>query len=262
MFRQLTPIVRAIFILIITVFLIQYLFGVDFVSVFGLRCVLSKNFAVYQYITHLFIHLGFIHLIGTVFALISFGPILEQTFGSRDFVIFLIVTGLGAALLSSYVHYAAINRISLLYYDYTLYPTPSNFEHYISRFTPRVYELYYQFLRNFYSNPKDLAFIEKSKSIAHDLVFLKMDMPIVGASGIIYGLLMGFAILFPNAELLMLFFPIPIKAKYFVGFYCLYELYSSIHESSIDSLVHFTHLGGAIFAYLFVKIWERKQENY
>lgn len=261
MIRQLTSIVRAIFILVVTVFLIQYLFGIDFISIFGLRCVLSKNFAVYQFITHLFVHLGFMHLLGTVFALISFGPVLEHTFGSRGFIIFLVFTGLGAAVLSSYMQYADINRISLLYCDYTLYPTPSNFEQYIGKFAPKVYEGSYQFIRSFYINPNDLAFIEKSKSIAHQLLLLKMDIPTVGASGVVYGLLMGFALLFPNAELMMLFFPIPIKAKYFVGFYFLYELYASIHESSSDSIVHFTHLGGAVFAYIFVQFWQRKQED-
>lgn len=262
MLKQMTPIVRVIFVLMVSVFLIQYLFGVDFISIFGLRCVGSKNFAVYQYITHLVVHLGFIHLLGTAFALISFGPVLEHTFGARGFIIFLVFTGLGAAIMSSYVQYAAINRISLLYYDYTLYPTPSNFEQYLGNFPTKIYEVNYQFIRNFYNNPVDFAFIEKSKEIAHQLVLLKMNIPIVGASGMVYGLLMGFALLYPNAELLMLFFPLPIKAKYFVGFYCLYELYASIHESSLDSIVHFTHLGGAIFAFIYVKFWQRRQKNY
>lgn len=261
MIRQLTPIVRVLFILIVAISLAQYLFGIDFISILGLRCVLSKNFAAFQFITHLFVHLGFIHLLGTVFALISFGPVLEQTFGPRDFIIFLVFIGVGAAVLSSCVQYADINRINLLYYDYTLYPNPSNFEHYIGKFSPKVYKEYYQFIRNFYINPNDLGFIEKSKSIAHQLVLSKMDIPIIGASSIVYGLLMGFALFFPNAELMMLFFPIPIKAKYFVGFYCLYELYTSIHDSSLDSIVHFMHLGGAVFAYIFVKFWQRKQGN-
>jgi membrane associated rhomboid family serine protease len=77
----------------------------------------------------------------------------------------------------------------------------------------------------------------------------------VGASGAIFGILFAFGYLFPNTELYMYFIPIPIKAKYFVGFYALFELYSGVQHSAGDNVAHFAHLGGMLVAFIVLKIW-------
>ena len=79
----------------------------------------------------------------------------------------------------------------------------------------------------------------------------------VGASGAVYAILMGFGVLYPNAELFIIPFPFPIKAKYFVTFYILIELYMGIF-STADGVAHFAHLGGMIFGYIMIKYWKRK----
>lgn len=88
--------------------------------------------------------------------------------------------------------------------------------------------------------------------------------PILGASGAIFGVLIAFAMLFPDVELMLLFFPIPIKAKYFVAGYIVLELYSGLGQASGDSVAHFAHLGGALFGFVMIRIWglNRKDNFY
>jgi len=80
----------------------------------------------------------------------------------------------------------------------------------------------------------------------------KMDIPMVGASGAIFGLLLGFGIKFPNAELMLIFLPIPIKAKYFIPLLMLVELYLGVNNFSWDNIAHFAHLGGALIGLLLI----------
>lgn len=85
------------------------------------------------------------------------------------------------------------------------------------------------------------------------------DTPTVGASGAVFGILVGFGMMFPNTELMLLFFPIPIKAKYFISFYVLMELYLGFNMSQGDNIAHFAHLGGALFGFILIKIWSKNR---
>jgi membrane associated rhomboid family serine protease len=97
--------------------------------------------------------------------------------------------------------------------------------------------------------------------ITHQVMAM-YQTPTVGASGAIFGILIAFGMLFPNTELLFLFFPIPIKAKYFVAIYVVFELYQGIKMAPGDNVAHFAHLGGALFGYLLVKYWNRKSDSF
>ncbi len=81
----------------------------------------------------------------------------------------------------------------------------------------------------------------------------------VGASGALFGILVAFGMLFPNTPLILIFFPIPIKAKYFVILYIILELYMGLQNSGSDNVAHFAHLGGALFGYILVKFWNRNR---
>jgi membrane associated rhomboid family serine protease len=89
-----------------------------------------------------------------------------------------------------------------------------------------------------------------------------VNSPMLGASGAVFGILMAFGMLFPNTELMLLFFPIPIKAKYFVLLYGGFELYSGLNRTPGDNVAHYAHLGGMLFAYILLKLWERKRTNF
>jgi membrane associated rhomboid family serine protease len=81
----------------------------------------------------------------------------------------------------------------------------------------------------------------------------------IGASGAIFGILAAFAMMFPNVELMFIFIPVPIKAKYLVPIYAVFELFFGIANFSKDNIAHFAHLGGAIVGFILIKIWKKTQ---
>ena len=196
--------------------------GIDLVKILGLHQFQSPDFRPHQLITHLFMHGNFTHLFFNMFALWMFGKILENVWGSKRFLIYYMITGIGAA------------SIHLLISQYQIIS--------ISNQIPEMVNLA---IEGRY-NPS----IPISKKLTQLII-----TPTVGASGAVFGLLLAFGMLFPNA-LLYLYFAIPIKAKYFVIGYGLIELYAGISNNPADNVAHFAHLGGMIFGFFLIKYWK------
>ena len=201
--------------------------GIDLVKIFGLHQFQSNDFRPHQIITHLFMHGSFTHLFFNMFALWMFGKILENIWGQKKFLIYYMITGIGAA------------AIHLIFCQYQII----NISHQIPELVNIAIEGKY--------NPS----IPLSKKLTQLII-----TPTVGASGAVFGLLLAFGMLFPNA-LLYLYFAIPIKAKYFVIGYGLIELYAGISNNPADNVAHFAHLGGMIFGYFLIKYW-KQDTNY
>ena len=226
-FANLTPVVKNLLIINIICFLPFLLFdhsnpGGPYTSLFGGFYFDSPNFRPWQFITYMFMHGGFQHILFNMFALFSFGPTLEYLMGSKKFLNFYFICGIGAGILQMSIQAIEVHNL-------------------IGSFTiplPRLEESYVQ------------AAGEHAQKL-----FDIYNAPLVGASGAIFGLLVAFGMLFPNLELMMLFIPIPIKAKYFVSFYVILEIYSGLNQSSGDSVAHFAHIGGALFGFILVKAW-------
>jgi membrane associated rhomboid family serine protease len=121
---------------------------------------------------------------------------------------------------------------------------------------------WYNFIENFGDNPNSSSYINESKRRVNYLYEREANIPLVGASGAIFGILMAFALLFPNTEIFLLFFPFPIKAKYFVLFYGLYEVYALVERAPGDNVAHLAHLGGMLFAFVLVKVWQKDRNNF
>ena len=119
------------------------------------------------------------------------------------------------------------------------------------------YNQLYDFIDSYEQNPSN-SNDNLSIAYANDLLKVKSDVPMVGASGAVFGILLAFAMLFPNMELMLLFLPIPVKAKYLVLVYGIYELWSEINRMPGDNVAHFAHLGGMLIGYLILKYWKRK----
>jgi hypothetical protein len=143
-------------------------------------------------------------------------------------------------------------------YEYN--PNPDEFYNYLSKYytlrNSRVYQLY----EDYYDNPNSKSLERESVNIVKEVFKLKLSIPMVGASGAIYGLLMAIALLFPNTQFMLLFPPIPIKAKYLALILGGIALISGIQGNPGDNVAHFAHLGGMIFAFIMIKIW-RKDRN-
>jgi len=197
--------------------------GIDLVKIFGLHQFQSNDFRPHQIITHLFMHGSFTHLFFNMFALWMFGKILENIWGQKKFLIYYMITGIGAA------------AIHLIFCQYQ-----------IINISNQIPDLFNIAIEGKY-NPS----IPLSKKLTQLII-----TPTVGASGAVFGLLLAFGMLFPNA-LLYLYFAIPIKAKYFVIGYGLIELYAGISNNPADNVAHFAHLGGMIFGYFLIKYWKK-----
>ena len=202
--------------------------GIDLVKILGLHQFQSPDFKPHQLITHLFMHGNFTHLFFNMFALWMFGKILENVWGSKRFLIYYMITGIGAA------------SIHLLISQYQIIS--------ISNQIPEMVNLA---IEGRY-NPS----IPISKKLTQLII-----TPTVGASGAVFGLLLAFGMLFPNA-LLYLYFAIPIKAKYFVIGYGLIELYAGISNNPADNVAHFAHLGGMIFGFFLIKYWKNDMTTF
>jgi membrane associated rhomboid family serine protease len=166
-----------------------------------------------------------------------FGRILEQFWGQQKFLIFYLVTGIGAGLVQELMWYIDLR------------PVIAEINNIASTGIPQGVNVGGNII---YSVPDLFAF--KAELLNRFIT--------VGASGAVFGLLLAFGMLFPNIQLFMLFLPIPIKAKYFVIFYGAFELFGGVRSISgsggVDNIAHFAHLGGMLFGFILIMYWKKK----
>lgn len=260
------PVVKNIIIINVILFAGTWLttdvFNSDFMwRHLALFSVKSPLFEPHQVITHIFMHANFAHIFFNMFGVFMFGRILEQLWGSRKMLIFYTVTGLGAAFIHLTVNYIQMSSMLNLANDFSSAPSYTLFHEIVTRFGSRTgnYDQIMSFMQQWFYKPDDLSFIETGRSYVSEILYGNLNIPTVGASGAVFGLLIAFAMMFPDAELMMIFLPIPIKAKYFVPFYALLELFFGVAGFQWDNVAHFAHLGGALFGFLMVKYWKRNQ---
>ena len=192
----------------------------------------SWFFEPWQLVTHMFMHANvtgsggiiFFHILFNMFALWMFGSVLESVWGPKRFLIFYFVAGFGAVFLHQGVQALEVFNIT-------------------GSITNSLADL-----------NEHAGSIEKLQGI--------YSTPTVGASGAIYGVLVGFAVLFPNTKLMMILLPIPIAAKYFVPVLIAIDLYLGVGRFSWDNTAHFAHLGGALFGFILIMIWKRDRNKF
>ncbi|MCS7018240.1 MAG: rhomboid family intramembrane serine protease [Bernardetiaceae bacterium] len=236
------------------------LLEVNIASVLGLRFPGSSQFEFYQILTHMFVHAGFGHIFSNMLALIVFGPALEMYWGGRRFLLFYLICGLGASAC-----YLAVEAIELYQFQnavetYLQNPHFAAFDRLVADFGGIHSGRLSAFLDDFSNNPDSYELIAASKQIVMDMYENKTNIPMVGASGAVFGILMAFGMMFPNVELILLFPPIPVKAKYLVLFYGIYEIYSVMRAAPTDNVAHFAHLGGMFFAFILIRRWRQRGE--
>ena len=223
-FANLTPVVKNLLIINIIFFIATYILQNQFDMVRWLSVFYfdSPLFRPWQVISYMFMHASIDHIFFNMFALFMFGPILEYSLGSKRFFNLYFICGIGAIALQWIVQAIEIHQL-------------------IGSFVVH----------------KDTTAIPEVISKISNIY----DTPILGASGAIFGVLVAFATLYPNMEMLIFFIPIPIKAKYVISVYIIYEIYSSIHQTSGDNVAHLAHIGGAIFGFVLIKIWGTKRKD-
>lgn len=252
---NITPTVRNLLILNVLIYFIQSLSPLV-ENLFALYPLTGPSFKPHQFITYMFLHGNVGHLFSNMLGLFFFGPLLEQhVLGSKRFLIFYFVTGIGAGFLYTVINLYEMYELKQAVDLYSQYPSPEAFLDFLTRFAPDIKHSSLDFLNSFEEQPKNLSYINDSVAFVKNTVNTRLNIPMVGASGAIFGIIAAFGLIFPNMEMMLLFFPIPIKAKYFVTFYALYELYAGMNIQD-SGVAHFAHLGGMIFAYILLKIWK------
>jgi len=234
-FSGIPPVTKNIILINVVMLLALYtaagVFNVDLNAALGLYFPKSDNFKPYQIISHMFMHGGLGHLFFNMFALFMFGRVLESVWGPRRFFIYYFVSGLGAALTHETV-------IAIQYAKLVGSISPDQLQTVIERGA------------GLWQNGR--SFTDPDM---HQLNAL-LNIPTVGASGAVFGILLAFGVLFPNTQLMLLFPPIPIKAKWFVIAYGGLELYMAIAQPG-SGIAHAAHVGGMLFGYILIRIWKK-----
>lgn len=208
-----------------------------FTDVLALHYPKNDNYGVWQYISHMFMHGSIAHLLFNMFALYMFGSTLENVIGRIRFLIFYFACGIGAALI-----YNGVNHYQLSQY-YTLL-TDSGLSS--ADITMMIKQSSYP--------PSVLSSAQATE------MFGLIYTPMVGASGAIYGVLVAFALFFPNNKLMLIFIPYPIAAKFFVPALLALDLFSGVTGFSLfgGAVAHSAHIGGAIIGFLLILIWRKE----
>lgn len=209
--------VKNIIIINVLVYLMTSLKGNFMYENFALFYPTSPFFHWWQPLTHMFMHGGFWHIFFNMYTLFIFGSVLERVWGTKKFLIYYFVTGLGAAAVHTGVEWIQMT-------------------HWMSQAA------------------------EGSIAAQASIHALKMT-PTVGASGAIYGLLMGYAMLYPDAIMSLIFPPISMKAKWFVLIFAAIELFTGVTGTG-GGIAHFAHLGGLIFGFILLMYWKKTRRLY
>ncbi|WP_417265323.1 rhomboid family intramembrane serine protease [Brumimicrobium sp.] len=242
------PVVKNILLLNVVMYIVKMLGemqGIPITNLLGGYVFNSPFFEPYQMVTHFFMHGDFFHILFNMFALVIFGTSLEQVWGPKRFFIFYMATALGAFFLHQIVGYFEVKMIEeqLVSAGYDIFLLQEKIALYRS------------------GSISTFGLIPNTQGLVQDYM-AGISTPVVGASGAVYGVLVGFGFLFPNTRLMLLFPPIPIKAKYLVTIMVGIAIYNSFINNPGDNIAHLAHLGGAIVGFIMVYIWQRDKRKF
>ncbi len=209
--------VKNIIIINVLVMIMTSLNGDFMYEKFALFYPSSPFFHWWQPVTHMFMHGGFWHLFFNMYTLFIFGSVLERVWGTKKFLVFYFVTGLGAALVHTGVEWLQMQAW--------------------------------------------LGKAAEGSVAAIDSIQRLRLTPTVGASGAIYGILMGYAMLYPDSIMTLIFPPVSLKAKWFVLIFAGIELLTGVTGVG-GGIAHFAHLGGLIFGFLLMMYWKKRRTLY
>jgi membrane associated rhomboid family serine protease len=257
--------VKYILIANIAVFILTALssvIGTDISNYLALYYIKSDNFRPLQFVTYMFVHAGFLHIFFNMYALIMFGSAIESIWGTKRFTFYYMVTGIGAGVVNMIVTHYQLMPFNEALEAFYANPTPDTFTA-LGATHPMfdeaaVSELAQSWREGIYSESMIIEHIEPRLQNVASAIY---GIPIVGASGAVFGLLLAFGIMFPNLKLQIIFIPIGIPAKYFVLLYGVAELFFGVNNFSGDNIAHFAHLGGMLVGLLLLLWWQRHPQN-
>lgn len=238
-FRNMPAVVKNFLIINILMYLATLVLmnkGIDLQQLLSIHNFKSPDFRPYQIVTNMFMHGNSTHLLFNMITLVIFGTVLERVWGAKRFFIFYFVCGIGAVILSNTYQFFE-------YVDVMKVISPEELD-----YTEKLFAS-----GNYYDIPVSN---NEYRLLAY------YDYAALGASGAIFGLLVAFAVLFPNTELMLMFIPVPVKAKYMIPFMILIEISLETAHFSWDNIGHLIHLSGGLIGFILVKIWQRNRNTF
>ncbi len=275
-FQLLPPVVKNLLIINALFFLatitLESTFRIDLTKYLGLHYITATDFKPYQFVTYMFMHGGFTHILFNMFALWMFGNNIENVWGGKRFLIYYMVTGIGAGVtylvwihfqmqpdLSAMDAFIQTRDLAVLS-DFT-----SSHTFRLNEYSGEIYsqfQVFQQNLRVVSMNPDNQAAMQNVVNFMQQYKdFYLNQSVVVGASGAVFGILLAFGMMFPNA-IIYIYFAIPVKAKYFVIIYGAFELIEGVMNRPGNNIAHFAHLGGMLFGYFLIVYWKKKGELY
>ncbi len=235
---RITEAIKHLIIINAILFVAPQFLQLDFTNILALHFPENSHFGFWQYVSHIFMHGSFPHILFNMYGLWAFGTPLEQIWGKKKFIFFYFSAGIGAGIIYTLVNYYQFNSI-------------------------------YEQLINFGLSASDIQSILDSGSYNTEVIKLSnkemsefyslYHTPAVGASGAVYGVLVAFGMYFKDAKLALIFFPVPIAAKYFIPVMILGDLFFGMTKYSIGNIAHFAHVGGALIGFLIAWYWKKNQ---
>ena len=268
-----TPLVKNLLIINLVVFavlnLLPYL-GIDtggMADYLALHYPTSDRFHPIQLVSHFFVHGGLTHIFFNMFGLVMFGPLLERRYGPRRFLILYLVAAAGAVALHFGWTWYEIDHLENILAEFRANPTLSSFNDFFANVNTKslqlddgtqVSQVVGELQSELALQSGDMDRINRDATMMmQEYIDFKPDIPMVGASGALYGIVAAFAILYPSFPLMLIFLPIPIRAKYFVPILLAVDLFLGVMQFSWDPIAHFAHLGGALAGGLLAYLWYR-----
>lgn len=257
-FNLLPVVIKNLLIINGLMFIISYSLRstVDLNDLLGLHFPLSQKFRPYQVITYLFMHGDTMHLISNMFALWMFGTTLENLWGPKRFLIYYVITGIGAAICHYTVVYFQMHDTLSYINAFIANPNLTDFDAFSAAYG---LDLNSGTLLSSHGSQEALQIsVDTMRQVKETILNAPV---IIGASGSVFGILLAFGVLFPNTYVYLSFL-VPIKAKWVVLAYGLLELYSTIVISPGDKVAHIAHLGGMLFGFILLKYWQKKSKTF
>ncbi|MDC1034211.1 rhomboid family intramembrane serine protease [Flavobacteriaceae bacterium] len=238
---RVSEIVKHLIIINVIFFIASIVFGELMYDLFAMHYPNNSDFILWQPVTHMFMHGDITHILFNMFGLWMFGTPLEQMWGKQKFVFFYLSAGFGAVLIQTIVYHYDVMSVTQILIDNGLTNSDVDAFYKTGRLNTSIIQ----------SVGEDRLYsgIQSFKAV------------MVGASGALYGILVAFAMLFPNVQLMLLFPPIPIKAKFFVPLLILFDLFFGFTSYSVGPVAHFAHIGGAVTGFLMMWYWKKNQFN-
>lgn len=256
---QMTPVVRALLLLNIVFYAAEPLLGVPVRQLFSFHTLGTEGFQPYQFVTHFFVHANLDHLLSNMIGLFFFGPLIERQLTSKRFLQLYMVSALGVALLFAGIQFVELKQYQSHAVEVLSNPNPDNVFEFASKSSFNEKER--SLLNAYLKDPSNPQYQKEMKRTLGDIARKGPRVTLfMGASAAIFGVMMAMFLLFPNMKMQLLFIPVPILAKYLVGFYAAYEVYKLIENAPDDNVSHFAHVAGMLFAYILIKlVWKMKR---